>query len=194
MFLGKSGYMKTKNPQNALGRYFLCALPGFVLLLSGFLHFMRPSTIMRIVSPTLSLLLIILSYHTYFDDNWRSVIQDANQLSLTPQSIIFIQSGLIESEQLNWLNDTEKQSYLLAPLALYKIKARAIPLPNQINSITETYMDRISNQILRDVDHFILIQCGTIYCQPLAEKFQSFGFKAQPISDYGSLKLFVYDR
>ena len=47
----------------------------------------------------------------------------------TDHSVVFLQAGLIESEQLDWFSDPERVSYLEAPTSYYHFNAPILPIP-----------------------------------------------------------------
>ena len=72
--------------------------------------------------------------YTNFSDNedWRSAIEITQRHmvnSASGSSPVFLYSGLIESNQIEWLSNPRKANYLLAPLAAYPLKGKAFPLP-----------------------------------------------------------------
>jgi 4-amino-4-deoxy-L-arabinose transferase-like glycosyltransferase len=174
--------------------YFLCAEPGLVLFLAGVLRSLRPVAVMRIIVMALAVIWIISTFHSRSVENWRAAIQVAREFARTSSSPVLIQSGLIESDQADWLRDPEKKSYLLAPISFYPVNAQAVPLPSHVNPATKTYLDELAQQQHPSLDHFLVIQNNPPLHDPLKDELQSFGFKFLTVGQFGSIALFIFER
>jgi len=125
-----------------LPRYLVAATPGSALL-SGWLlsHLERRGAFRSAVIATIVVAALVVSnplassnWITRHSEQWRDAIAYVNQVVDDPGTPVLIRAGFIESQQIDWLTDPEKMSWLMAPIAAYPVEGRPIPMPGAIDS------------------------------------------------------------
>ena len=178
-----------------VGRYFLYALPGFVLLLTGVLRSLRSARLGRAVGLGLAALLVVTSFRpTHGRDDWRSAVAAARRWVVGAPAPVLVKSGLIESDQAEWLRDPEHASYLLAPLAAYPMAGAAIPLPTHANAGTTAYLDDLARGPLARAPRAILIENGWTPSPFLERRLREAGFRTREVGRFGAVALRVCER
>jgi mannosyltransferase len=178
-----------------VGRYFLCAVPGFVLLLAGVLRSLQPAGVRRVAALALAAVLLVTGFErTHRNENWRDAVQAAQRIVEGSPSTVFIMSGLIESDRAEWLHDPESRSYLLAPLCPYPIRARAVPLPLHLNPETSAYLDELARSTLPGLERFVMIENNWTHSRFLEDRLRSCGFTSREAGRFGAVAVLVYER
>jgi 4-amino-4-deoxy-L-arabinose transferase-like glycosyltransferase len=98
-------------------------------------------------------------------DNFRGAALAVNRFVAADESVpVLLASGLIESQDENWLRDPALAAYLTAPTAYYPLDGnvislpRKLPLPREGHSQERRIGDEIVEPILRENDRFAAIE------------------------------------
>jgi hypothetical protein len=116
-------------------RYFAWQMPGIALLLavalSGFpaVQTRRVST----ASVVLPLFILGLLHPAHHREDWRGAVEFTNRALGGRDSPILVWTGLVESKDPEWFQADENRDYMLAPLALYRLTGRVIPVPHPMS-------------------------------------------------------------
>lgn len=130
--------------------YLITIVPGVVLFLAAFIrsceakpgtrhysYFGRRINRLSVKTVLITIIVSVTLVNSVVCKTWTSV-EDWRYAIQTAQSYldnngapipVFLASGLIESNQIEWLSDPVKASYLLAPLAVYPLNGTVFPLP-----------------------------------------------------------------
>ncbi len=111
-----------------LPRYFIASTPGLALLAAALVRSFEPARTRRLVALACGILAFTIGAQEVHID--LELVAEAARAQLDGSTTpVFVQSGFVESMQLEWFRDPEKRSYLVAPLARYPIGGDVVALP-----------------------------------------------------------------
>lgn len=176
-------------------RYFVMLLPAISLLgalgLRQLAHVEAQVGIMVIAG-----LVVVgsLPTPTHTLENWRAAAAVVRDAVTDPETPVLMFSGLIEGNQISFLTDPERASYLNAPAAMYPMEGRLIPVPFTIAGETETFMQQVVGEDLMGAETFIFVSRGEIHKAWLDSATSSTFVSTQLASFDGSVTVFRYSR
>jgi dolichyl-phosphate-mannose-protein mannosyltransferase len=147
-------------------RYFLMSLPPLALLTGWGIRMLGPARARRMIVLVLLALSLFsfarIQHGLWFEggsfEDWRGAAAAERGLVRNSSTPVLVQADFIESSNVNWFRNTEKRSYLLAPLSIYPMNGRILPLPYGLVSPSEgSYLTRLTNTVLSHTDHFFLV-------------------------------------
>lgn len=156
-----------------LDRYYSWSYPALALVISGFVKMLDYSDsrlIAILIFPIVLILSNIVYYPSLIIEDWKGATSYINSANVVEKGPILVWPGLIEARNEKWVNDYEKQNYLLSPLSYYTLRNKeAILLPFftdglKLDSVLSKYKNVFLNEsselnlIVRNV---IIVQEGT---------------------------------
>lgn len=75
---------------------------------------------------------------------WREATAAANEVADEAGSLLFVQSGYIESDSPEYFGDHDRRAWLLAPLSRYPVEGDAVPVPYELDEFGRAYLERES--------------------------------------------------
>lgn len=104
------------------------------------------------------LLVITINPREWHHEDWRSSLRNAELESPGDNKVIFLYSGLAESESFEWLMNQTNHEYLTTPVQLYATGQKVIPLPRSLaETKSELYIREIVAPVLNGKDTISLI-------------------------------------
>ena len=91
-------------------------------------------------------------------------------------TVVLVQPGFTESDQLNWLTDPERRSFLLAPVSYYPIPGRVVLLPANIDLSTQQFVRQQIRAALPGADRVVLVTPGSPVTAPWLDEFLGEGW------------------
>jgi len=151
-------------------RYTLGAAPAAILVLAIALRSIEPAAARRVivlVLATLSVLDLATADHA---NDWRGAAALANSIA-DERSVVLVQPGFTESDQLSWYVDPERRSFLLSPVSFYPIRGQIVPLPSNIDSSTADFVRDEIAAALPGADRVVLVEPGSAATTPWVSEF-----------------------
>jgi len=185
-----------------LDRYLITSLPAVALLYAIAIRRID-SRAARGLTMIVMTLACLLSYVRPVDD-FRGAAVAVNRFVAEDEAVpVFLASGLIESQDENWLRNPELADYLEAPTAYYPIAGRVVLLPREIRRSSEAQSraleigDQIIEPILRGSDRFAAIEWtgnGAHVMPWLNERAEGAGYVRVMNRRFGSVQVVCFRR
>ncbi|HXJ85071.1 MAG TPA: glycosyltransferase family 39 protein [Candidatus Methylomirabilis sp.] len=145
--------LATRTPVHLfVARYYFLNVPALALLIAWLLRTVKPRRARLLVA----LVPLALSLATYWDNgthlgSFRDLVSIVRMAANDSDMPVLIWSPLVEGNQVEWLRDPERKSYLLALADFYGFNRNVTALPNDISSPTsQTYLDSIKADFLTE--------------------------------------------
>jgi 4-amino-4-deoxy-L-arabinose transferase-like glycosyltransferase len=91
-------------------------------------------------------------------EGWKKVAEMVTAESNGKSGPVLVQPGLIEAQQLEWLGDEERKSYLLSPFSYYKASAPFVIIPPRLNEPeSAAYVLKLLTENLNDEKSFLIV-------------------------------------
>jgi mannosyltransferase len=139
-------------------RYFASVTPAGAALAGWAISSIEPAAARRTVAAILAIL-SLLAYGGYLKngEDWRDAAA-FERAHADPSTIVLLQPGLIESEQLDWFDDPERRSYLTAVDSYYPFSGRVTLLPLSLDDAgAHEYLDALVGSELARADRFLYV-------------------------------------
>ena len=139
-------------------RYLLCVVPVPAFLIASVIRSFEPRAVRHVIVASYVFASILYLNGRVHTEDWRGAAAAARSLITDDSVPVFVRSGLVEAAQPQWLNDPDRQSYLLAPMSYYSVNTATIALP-YTPTIPETqpYLEQLLATTVAQVDRFVLI-------------------------------------
>jgi hypothetical protein len=165
------------------GRYYAYTLPAVALVHAIFVCCLKHGRQRITLVSVAALSLVIATWSTtlwpYVDVDWRETTGVLRQQAYAPDTPIFVHSGFIEANSLQWLNDDVRRGFLLAPVHMYPVPGAIVALPDGPGSVFDDYMaDAVRG--LGSRDEFFLVERGYLWQQWFRLRYAS-TFKAETL-------------
>lgn len=147
-----------------VARYFLLSYPAIALLLANLIQKIRPYFSRNGVVFSICLYSVLVTggnnfYPSLHHEDWRSALSAVNAVTENENIPILFNSGLIETRQPGWEDQTADHP-LLSPLSAYPVKSKVISLPLVLDKQAQAYLEQtISREILLH-ESFVVVHRG----------------------------------
>lgn len=125
-------------------RYYAYILPAIGLAFAMFVccvkHSHQRMTLVSVVALSLVIVTWGRALWPSFGVDWRETAAILRQQAYAPNAPIFVKSGFIEAQSLQWLNDEVRLGFLLAPIHMYPIPGAIVALPYRPSAGFDVYM------------------------------------------------------
>jgi mannosyltransferase len=177
-------------------RYFLSVLPAVALLAAAVVR--RVSNAwwqVAVVGAVAMTSMITYAKTTHTNEDWRAAAGVERRLAESGEPVLF-SAGFIEAQQVSWLGDDEKASYLNAPAAMYDFDGDLIPLPYALNRGGAGYLEPVVSDELTSTDRFLLVTRGRdVFRDWLDETLKSEGFESTEEANLaGEILIYEFER
>ena len=177
-------------------RYTLSAAPGACLLFAGAVRALEPASARRLVALVFALLSVLsqaASLKALEDWRWSSAQVAAMSDSGT---VVLMHPGLVESSQLDWFSDPERRSYLLSPTSYYSFPEQILPVPYDISTEGEQFLQRELDGIPPDTDRLIYLTrfSGVPYVRWLEGRLEPEGWSEGRVESRGAMEIVEFVR
>ena len=180
-------------------RYLLPTAPGVVLSWGWLLHridsrFIRDMSLACGLAASIVITGGLFPVPDYRQENWRSAVETA------PESgAMLVYSGLVETRRLEWLQQPERWSYLMAPVLAYRPyvqPANAFVMPFDLDGAGQQYMERLLASRILQQDRVTLVTrqsfAGPAWVPWVSERLLKVGFQPIRNSAYGRVRVDVF--
>jgi hypothetical protein len=175
--------------------YAVATAPGTALLIAWAIRTMRSARTRMVIITGAAVWLGLSTPYPETSSGWRAAAAAVRSVRGDSETPVLVYSELIESRQIEWLEDKEKSSYLLAPVAFYPIGGAAIPLPWSVEGDAATYLEGIAKTRLEQHGRFVLVAAtATKFRTWFDRRMQAVGFTARDVGTFERLSVVVFDR
>jgi len=177
-------------------RYTLMAAPAAILLSAAIVRSIEPRMARSIILGCVAVFSVIASVHlTKVGEDWRWGAAEVNARG-TDHSVILLQAGLIESEQLDWFSDPERVSYLEAPASYYHFNGPILPIPFLSTPASDAFVSSEIDGLAPDVDrvYFVSRYPGDPFGHYLDGLMTARGWTERQVATQGGTSVAEYDR
>jgi mannosyltransferase len=169
-------------------RYFASVTPAGAALAGWAIASIEPAAARRIVA-TLLAILSLLAYGGYLKngEDWRDAA-GFERANADPGTVVLLQPGLIESEQLDWFDDPERSSYLMAVDSYYPLEGRVTLLPLSLaDPGAHEYLDGLVTTELAGAARFLYVTRNPAlpYRDWLDGRLGPLGFESRVLGQFG---------
>ena len=177
-------------------RYTLMAAPAAILLSAAIVRSIEPRMARSIIIGCVGVFSVIATMHlTKVGEDWRWGAANVNARG-TDHSVVFLQAGLIESEQLDWFSDPERVSYLEAPTSYYHFNAPILPIPFLSTPASDAFVKAEVDGLSPDIDrvYFVSRYPGDPFGHYLDGLMSARGWTEKQVQTSGGTSVAEYDR
>ncbi len=177
-------------------RYTLMAAPAAILLSAAIVRSIEPRMARSILVACVGVFSVVASVHlTKVGEDWRWGAGEVNARG-TDHSVIFLQAGLIESEQLDWFSDPERVSYLEAPASYYHFNGPVLPIPFLSTPASDAFVKAEVDGLSPDIDrvYFVSRYPGDPFGHYLDGLMSARGWTEKQVATQGGTSVAEYDR
>jgi hypothetical protein len=188
-------------PQIFVERLFGWNAPALALALAALLLTIAPVENRLLAVAAAALLLLVREEgRVWRGEDWRRVAAVSTAVERAEPMPILAFTGLIESEDMRWLERTANKPYLSAPFEYYPTDAKPLLIPSSFASPTTLdYLHRVIEPALQGQKQFLLIALRIKRPAPdgswapapelLARFFKSRGYEIHPLEGGGQVEL-----
>jgi len=172
-------------------RYLLCTAPGFALLAAWAARALAPAAVRGLVAAA-----VVLASATHAEsrlDDWRSAAVTARAELRGDRTPVLVPTVFIEGRQLEWLDDPEKRSYLLAPFSFYPVEGELVVLPCTFAGKSLDMAEGAATRLAGAERILLVAQPGHGLVPWLAWRLGREGLEARAI-DCGTPSVYVFER
>jgi mannosyltransferase len=177
-------------------RYFLSVVPAMALLAAAIIRRVGNAWSQVVIVAAVAIGSVFsYSKGTHTSEDWREAAAIERGLAEPGEPVLF-SAGFIEAQQVSWLEDAEKASYLNAPAAMYDFDGELIPLPFALNRGGAGYLETELRGGLASADHFVLVTRGRdVFRDWLDERLAGEGFTSTlEASLAGEILIYEFER
>jgi uncharacterized membrane protein len=177
-------------------RYTLSAAPAACLLLAGCFRAIGPASARRIVVFVFVILSVLqLAGPFKAKEDWRWAAAEAQSMQ-SGRTVVLIHPALVESSQLAWFADPERNSYLLNPTSYYDFPDNIIGVPYVVNDESEAYLGAQLNAVLPMVDTVVFVTRFPVvpYRAWLEGRLGELGWEVAQVESRGSMVVVQFVR
>jgi 4-amino-4-deoxy-L-arabinose transferase-like glycosyltransferase len=178
-------------------RYAFSAAPALAILGAWVVASLEPAAMRRIIAGLFAIL-AAASFVTRFrgDEDWRGAMAVVAQVS-EPGTVILGHPGLVESQQVDWLTDPERASYLLAPFTAYPVAGDVIAMPLRLDVPGAVgYVADIVDRRLVTEDRFLVLtrDPSVPFQEWLDGRLGDDGWSWRSLGTFGVIEVFEFTR
>jgi len=177
-------------------RYTLSAAPAACLLLAGCFRAIGPASARRIVVFVFVILSVLqLAGPFKATEDWRWAAAEAQSMQ-SGRTVVLLHPALVESSQLDWFADPERNSYLLTPTSYYDFPDEVIGVPYLVTAEGEAYLGAQLDAVLPRVDTVVLVTRFPVvpYRAWLEGRLGELGWEVARVESRGSMVVVQFAR
>jgi Dolichyl-phosphate-mannose-protein mannosyltransferase len=182
-------------------RWLLPTVPGAIWMWGWLLHGFRSPFVREMsIAGGLAACIVIAgglsAVPDYRQEDWRSAVR-----SLPESGAMLAYCGLVESRRLDWLQQPEHWSYLMAPVLAYRPNVQpgdAFVMPFDFDPAGQEYMERLIEARIRTEDKLTVVTrqsfAGPAWVPWVDDRLEKLGFRHIRNSAYGRVRVEVFQR
>jgi len=128
-------------------------------------------------------------------EDWRGAMAAVRSIARDKDFPVVVASSFIEGADPANFPELTSTSYLLAPLSMYPVEGRIIPVPYRLDENSRQFIEQVCARSLEGRDRFVLVTRGPddLANHALANSFRSrFALLGFRITDLGRLGVNVF--
>jgi uncharacterized membrane protein len=142
-------------------RYTMASAPFAAVFCAGVIRSLQPRQVRWFVCICLAILAIVgLTTPSKRLDEWRWAAVRSNELA-DADTVVLIRAGLIESSDVSWFDDRERESYLMSPMSYYWFEGAISPLPYDLSQQTKAFVNSELAGVPASVDKIVVVSGAT---------------------------------
>ncbi len=170
---------------------------GAALVLGGALAAIGPEGARRIVLLVIVIVALLASggrWHS--DQDWRGAAAEVNALVDEPSTPVLMHAAFIEAAHVEFFDDPERRSQLLAQLSRYPVEGSVVPLPYNLTEKSERYLEDVVVPKVDASDRFVLVTLEPIapFAEWLEARLGPLGFQSRQVGEHGAVRVTVFER
>lgn len=192
------------SPTVLVSRYFLCAAPAIALIMAWAIRGVRRSRI-RLVLVTMVAGMSVLGMGIGVEqmEDWRGALHAAATATKGQPVPVLVGAGFVESAGLRWpVEDAEEESYLVSPVAFYRVPGPALPLPYDLGDADTGYLRQVSMILAKEGGPFVLVintreffhERSVPFREWLEHALGPMGFSSRPVGRFGTISVVIFER
>jgi hypothetical protein len=171
-------------------RFFFFGLPGLALAGGLAIATVDPPRARRTIAVAIAIgALAAFSTKTHAAEDWRRVAQAERKVA-GPNTPVLLRPGLIESNDINWLTQPRKATYLMSMLSPYPMTGRIVPVPYDLTPAARTYLDPVLKRV-SSTNRFLLVNDRGVFRHWLEGKLPQFATRT--VATGGVVTLIVFE-
>ena len=177
-------------------RYTLSAAPAACLFLAGCFRAIAPPSARRVVVLVFVILSVLqLAGPFKAKEDWRWTAEQVHAMS-SGRTVVLLHPALVESSQLDWFADPERNSYLLNPTSYYDFPGDIIGVPYLVNRDSEAYLAAQLDPVLSTVDSVVYVTRFPVvpYRAWLEGRLGELGWQVAKVESRGSMVVVQFVR
>ena len=155
------------SPLGLQGRYSLIWAPGAAALVALAIRAFEPAAARRVVVLVLAVLSVLAIGAADHLGEWRSAMAAIDERA-SDRSVVLVQSGYVESLQLDWYSDAERVSYLGSPTSFYAAPGQVVVLPVDVSPAPDFVRERIRSSLV-GADRVFFVTSSAAYATWVGE-------------------------
>jgi len=173
-------------------RYLIYALLPAFLLMAWALRQVNNERARFAVLAALSLNAFVYVF-TIGEPEWRTPLS-ATQTLVSPDTPLLLQSGFVESANLDLRGEPKQTSYLFAPLTAYPVPNHVIPVPYALTAASERLVtQQVEHEAAQHRQFALLSEDGTNVTEVLQGWFEKQGYRAS-VQHIAGFTLVIFER
>jgi len=197
------GVARWVTPTVLVSRYFLCAAPGIALVMAWAIRGVRrPRLRLLLVTVVAALSVLGMGVGVQQMEDWRGAVRAATSAMDGKSVPVLVGAGFVEAARLRWPLDPEEASYLVSPVAFYRVPGRAIPLPYDLDGEGAAYLQQLAAMLADEGEPFVLVVNTRRFFVERSVPFQEWlehalsprGFSSRSVGGFGTISVIVFER
>jgi mannosyltransferase len=186
-----------------VSRYFLCAAPGIALVTAWAIRGVRrPRMRLLLVTVVAGLSVLGMGVGVERMEDWRAALRAATDAMDGKPVPVLVGAGFVEAARLRWPLDPEEASYLVSPVAFYRVPGAAIPLPYDLDGAGAAYLQQVSAVLADQGEPFVLVVNTHHFFHARSVPFREWfehaleprGFSSRPVGGFGTMSVVAFER
>jgi len=177
-------------------RYFVSALPAAAALFGLAARALDGDAPRRTVAIVTAILAVLVAGGPLKNGtDWRAAAAFERSRA-DPGTVVLLHLALIESSQLDWMDDPEKRSYLMSVSSFYDFDGELIPLPFVLDPPSKRYLAGLVRTRLADLDRFLIVTSypDVPYASWLDGRLGDQGWSSQVAGTFGDVEVIEFTK
>jgi len=138
-------------------RYALSSTPALAILVGMVLRTIPTRILAFGVAASLLITTTLTSrYSEHWVEDWQAAQRYIQTVS-APRHLLLVRAGLVESQDIGWLSDGERISYLTSPLSYYRVPGEIVALPFDASRDAVRFLETVSRRALDSGMPFVVV-------------------------------------
>jgi len=177
-------------------RYYVSGAPAGAALFGWAVSCIHPAQARRVIGVAFAILAVMTARGSLkVGQDWRG-LAEAERVFANDHTLVLMHPVFIEARQLDWLDDPERRSYLLAPTSFYPMEGDMVAMPYAADESGLAYLARLEAEI-DDRDRILLVtqsENRAPFRTWLDARLGPDGWTSRSVGRFGLIELFEFTR